>query len=354
MLYRQIEYYIRKTNFGRILTKKFISLLIVMLLITSIVLTGCNEKPAENQKVRLIEVTHSIFYTPQYVAIEQGLFEKHGLSVELTNGGGADKCMAAMVSGEADVAFMGPEASVYVYLQGRDDPAINFAQLTQRDGSFIVGREKDDNFSIDKLKGHTILGGRKGGMPLMALEYVLKQNNLIPGVDIDVRTDVQFDMMAGAFASGEADYTTLFEPLASTFELQGNGYVVESVGRLAGYIPYTCYSALGSYIEKNPEIIQGFSDALYEAMVWVDEHTAVEVAEVILPQFADTDVEFLAKIVQNYKDLNAWNPDLVLGEDGYNRLIDIMKSAGEIEEGAPYDKIQTPDFAIKAKENYKK
>ncbi|HKM01528.1 MAG TPA: ABC transporter substrate-binding protein [Sedimentibacter sp.] len=334
--------------------KKFISLLIVMLLITSIVLTGCNEKPAENQKVRLIEVTHSIFYTPQYVAIEQGLFEKHGLSVELTNGGGADKCMAAMVSGEADVAFMGPEASVYVYLQGRDDPAINFAQLTQRDGSFIVGREKDDNFSIDKLKGHTILGGRKGGMPLMALEYVLKQNNLIPGVDIDVRTDVQFDMMAGAFASGEADYTTLFEPLASTFELQGNGYVVESVGRLAGYIPYTCYSALGSYIEKNPEIIQGFSDALYEAMVWVDEHTAVEVAEVILPQFADTDVEFLAKIVQNYKDLNAWNPDLVLGEDGYNRLIDIMKSAGEIEEGAPYDKIQTPDFAIKAKENYKK
>lgn len=334
--------------------KKFISLLIVVLLITSLILTGCNEKPAENQKVRLIEVTHSIFYTPQYVAIEQGLFEKQGLSIELTNGGGADKCMAALVSGEADIAFMGPEASVYVYLQGRNDLAVNFAQLTQRDGSFIVGREKDDNFTIDKLKGHTILGGRKGGMPLMALEYVLKQNNLIPGVDIDVRTDVQFDMMAGAFASGEADYTTLFEPLASTFELQGNGYVVESVGRLAGYIPYTCYSSLESYIEKNPEIIQGFSNALYEAMVWVDEHDAMEVAEVILPQFADSDVEFLAKIVQSYKDLNAWNPDLVLGEDGYNRLIDIMKLAGEIEEGAPYEVIQTPDFAIKAKENYKK
>ncbi len=334
--------------------KKFISLLIVMLLITSMVLTGCSEKPAENQKVRLIEVTHSIFYTPQYVAIEQGLFEKQGLSIELTNGGGADKCMAAMVSGEADIAFMGPEASVYVYLQGRDDLAVNFAQLTQRDGSFIVGREKDDNFTIDKLKGHTILGGRKGGMPLMALEYVLKQNNLTPGVDVDVRTDVQFDMMAGAFASGEADYTTLFEPLASTFELQGNGYVVESVGRLAGYIPYTCYSSLESYIEKNPEIIQGFSNALYEAMYWVEENTAEEVAKVILPQFPDTDVEFLAKIVQTYKDLNAWNPDLVLGEDGYNRLIDIMKLAGEIEEGAPYDKIQTPDFAIKAKENYKK
>ena len=294
--------------------KKFISLLIVLLLITSVLLTGCSEKPTELQKVRLIEVTHSIFYTPQYVALEMGLFEKQGLNIELTNGGGADKCMAAMVSGEADIAFMGPEASVYVYLQGRDDLAVNFAQLTQRDGSFIVGREKDDNFTIDKLKGHTILGGRKGGMPLMALEYVLKQNNLTPGVDIDVRTDVQFDMMAGAFASGEADYTTLFEPLASSFELQGNGYVVESVGRLAGYIPYTCYSALESYIEKNPEIIQGFSNALYEAMVWVDEHSAKEVAEVILPQFADTDVEFLAEIVQAYRELEAWNPDLVLGE----------------------------------------
>ena len=334
--------------------KKFISLLIVVLLITSVLLTGCSEKPTDIQKVRLIEVTHSIFYTPQYVAIEMGLFEKQGLSIELTNGGGADKCMAAMVSGEADIAFMGPEASVYVYLQGRDDLAVNFAQLTQRDGSFIVGREEDDNFTIDKLKGHTILGGRKGGMPLMALEYVLKQNNLTPGVDIDVRTDVQFDMMAGAFASGEADYTTLFEPLASSFELQGNGYVVESVGRLAGYIPYTCYSALESYIEKNPEIIQGFSNALYEAMVWVDEHSAKEVAEVILPQFADTDVEFLAEIVQAYRELEAWNPDLVLGEDGYNRLIDIIKLAGEIEEGAPYSEIQTPDFAIKAKENYKK
>ncbi|NLJ59182.1 MAG: ABC transporter substrate-binding protein [Tissierellia bacterium] len=333
--------------------KKFISILIVVLLIT-VAITGCNEKTSDLENIRLIEVTHSIFYTPQYVAIEMGLFEKQGLNIELTNGGGADKCMAALVSGEADIAFMGPEASVYVYLQGRDDPAVNFAQLTQIDGSFIVGREEDNDFTIDKLKGHTILGGRKGGMPLMALEYVLKQNGLIPGVDVDVRTDVQFDMMAGAFASGEADYTTLFEPLASSFELQGNGYVVESVGRLAGYIPYTCYSALGSYIENNPAIIQSFSDALYEAMVWVQESEAMEVAEVILPQFPESDVEFLAHIVQTYKDLEAWNPDLVLGEDGYNRLIDIMRLAGEIEEGAPYSEIQTPDFAIKAKENYEK
>lgn len=333
--------------------KKFISLLMVVLLVTSMFLVGCQQQETQMKNVRLIEVTHSIFYSPQYVALEKGFFKEQGLNIELTNGGGADKCMAAMVSGEADIAFMGPEASVYVYLQGRADHAVNFAQLTQRDGSFIVGREKDDNFTIDKLKNKTILGGRKGGMPLMALEYVLKQNGLTPGVDVEVRTDVQFDMMAGAFQSGEADYTTLFEPLASTFELQGNGYVLESVGSLAGYIPYTCYSSLGSYIEKNPDVIQKFSTALYKGMVWVEEHTAKEVAEAILPQFPDSDVDFIAQIVQTYKDLDTWNPDLVLGEEGYNRLIDIMKTAGEIEEGAPYDVIQTPDFAIKAKETYK-
>lgn len=333
--------------------KKIISLLLVVVMVTSLFLSGCVKEEPKMKDVKLIEVTHSIFYTPQYVAIEKGFFKEQNLNVQLTNGGGADKCMAALVSGDAQIAFMGPEASVYVYLQGKEDYAVNFAQLTQRDGSFIVGRTDDDSFTIEKLKGKTILGGRKGGMPLMALEYVLKQNNLIPGKDLTVRTDVQFDMMAGAFASGEADYTTLFEPLASTFEKQGNGFVLQSVGELAGYIPYTCYSALGSYIKSNPETIQAFANGLYKGMVWVQEHTAEEIAAVIAPQFPDSDVKFLAKIVQTYKDLKTWNPDLVLGEEGYNRLIDIMKTAGEIEKGAPYDKIQTPDFAIKAKNNYK-
>ena len=333
--------------------KKIVSLLIVVMLITSLFIAGCSSQEETQMKnIKLVEVTHSIFYAPQHVAIEKGFFEEQGLNIELINGGGADKCMAALVSGEADIAFMGPEASIYVYLQGREDHAVNFAQLTQRDGSFIVGREKDDNFTVDKLRGKTILGGRKGGVPLMALEYVIKQNGLSPGTNVNVRTDVQFDMMAGAFASGEADYTTLFEPLASAFELQGNGYVLESVGGLAGYIPYTCYSSLNSYIKENPNVIQKFANALYKGMVWVEEHSVQETADVILPQFADSDSEFIAKIVQTYKDLNTWNPDLVLGEEGYNRLIDIMKTAGEIEEGAPYDVIQTPEFALKAKENY--
>lgn len=190
--------------------KRIFSLLMVVLLVTSMFLVGCQQQETQMKNIRLIEVTHSIFYSPQYVALEKGFFKEQGLNIELTNGGGADKCMAALVSGEADIAFMGPEASVYVYLQGREDHAVNFAQLTQRDGSFIVGREKDDNFTIDKLNGKTILGGRKGGVPLMTLEYVIKQNGLVPGLDVDVRTDVQFDMMAGAFQSGEADYTKPF------------------------------------------------------------------------------------------------------------------------------------------------
>jgi NitT/TauT family transport system substrate-binding protein len=334
--------------------KKFISLLMIVLLLTSMILVGCEQKTNEKQNVRLVEVTHSIFYAPQYVAIEKGFFDKHGISIELTNGGGADKCMAALVSGEADIAFMGPEASVYVYNQGKEDYVVNFAQLTQRDGSFIVGREQDDNFTIEKLKGKTILGGRKGGMPLMALEYVIKQAGLKPGVDVNVRTDVQFDMMAGAFASGEADYTTLFEPLASTFEKEGNGYVLASVGSMAGYIPYTCYSTLKSNFEKNEAMIQNFTNALYEGMVWVEEHDAKEIAEAIAPQFPDSDIEFLAKIVESYKGIDAWNPDLVLGEEGYNRLIDIMIMSGELEVKPPYEKIQTPRYAEEAMKNYKK
>ncbi|MBP1925896.1 NitT/TauT family transport system substrate-binding protein [Sedimentibacter acidaminivorans] len=332
--------------------KKFISLLLVVVLVASLLLVGC-EKQKEKQNVRLVEVTHSVFYSPQYVAIEKGFFEKYNINIELTNGGGADKCMSAVLSNQADIGFMGPEASVYVFKQGREDYVINFAQLTQRDGSFIVGREDDDNFTIEKMKGKTILGGRKGGMPLMTLEYVLKQHGLIPGVDVDVRTDIQFDMMAGAFASGQADFTTLFEPVASTFELEGKGYVVGSLGVEAGYIPYTCYSTTKSFIEKNPELIQNFTNAIYEGMVWVQEHTAQEIAETILPQFPDSDVEFLASVVQRYKDQDTWKPDLVLKEDGYNRMIDIIKTAGELDEGAPYEKVVTTEFAIKAMETVK-
>jgi len=261
--------------------------------------------------------------------------------------------MTAVLSGEADIGFMGPEASVYVYSQGKTDYAVNFAQLTQKDGSFLVGREKDDNFNFDKLKGKTIIGGRIGGMPEMTLEYVLKKYGLEPGKDVNVRTDVQFAMMAGAFTGGEGDYVTLFEPTASLLEKEGKGYIVASIGKEGGYIPYTCYSTNKSYIEKNPEIIQGFTNAIYKGMLWVQSHTAEEVADAIQSQFPDAEKEVLVTLINRYRDQDTWRPDPVLTEEGLTHLMEIMELAGQLDKRAPYEKIVTTQYAKKAMETVK-
>lgn len=324
-----------------------ISFILILVIILTLGLTGC-KKETELKTIRLIEVTHSLFYTPQYVALTKGFFEEEGLKIELINGKGADKCMAALLSKEADIGFMGPEASVYVYNQGRDDYVINFAQLTQRDGSFLVGREKDDNFTFDKLKGKTVIGGRKGGMPEMTLEYVIKSHGLEIGKDVTVRTDIQFDVMAGAFIGGEGDYVTLFEPVAATLEKEGKGYVVASIGKEGGYIPYTCYSATKEYIDKNPEIIQKFTNALYKGMVWVQEHSSEEIADAVIPQFPDTDKEVLKTLIERYRDQDSWKPDLIITEEGLNHMMNIMESAGELDKRADYNKIVTTEFAKKA------
>lgn len=321
-----------------------ISLVLVLMIILSLGLSACT-KDTELQKVRLIEVTHSLFYTPQYIALTQGFFEDEGLDVELTNGKGADKCMTALLSDEADIGFMGPEASVYVYNQGRDNYVVNFAQLTQRDGSFLVGREKDENFTFDKLKGKTVIGGRKGGMPEMTLEYVIKNHGLVIGEDVEVRTDIQFDVMAGAFIGGEGDYVTLFEPVAATLEKEGKGYVVASIGEEGGYLPYTCYSATKDYIEKNPEIIQKFTNAIYKGMVWVQEHSSEEIADAVLPHFPDTDKEVLISLIERYRDQDSWKPDLIITEEGLSHMMNIMELAGELQERADYERIVTTKFA---------
>ncbi|QEK13644.1 ABC transporter substrate-binding protein [Crassaminicella thermophila] len=243
---------------------KRIALLISLIMLLSIALTGCGEKALT--KVRVAEVTHSVFYAPQYVAITEGFFEEEGLQVEFINGQGADKTMTALLSDQVDIGFMGPEASVYVFNKGKEDYAVNFAQLTQRDGSFLLARKPMPNFTFDDVKGKTIIGGRKGGMPEMTLEYVLKENGIFPGKDVNVRTDIQFAVMAGAFTGGEGDFVTLFEPVASKLEKEGAGYIVASIGEAGGYIPYTCYSAKKSFIENNPEIIQKFTNAIYNSM----------------------------------------------------------------------------------------
>jgi len=331
---------------------KIISFILLLTITLSIIITGCQKKE-ELRKIRLVEVTHSLFYTPQYVAIGLGFFEEEGLEIELIDGKGADKVMAALLSKDADIGFMGPEASIYVYNEGKEDYAINFAQLTQRDGSFLVAREPDPNFTWDKLKGKEVLGGRKGGVPYMTLEYVVKKHGLTPGVDVNLRTDVQFDVLAGAFVGGEGDYVTLFEPVASSLEKEGKGYVVASIGVEGGYIPYTCYSALKSTIEKDPELIQSFTNALYKGMLWVQNHSTEEVAEVVKPFFPDVEDDVLISLINRYKNQDSWKPDPIISKEGLNHLMDIMEMAGELTERPEYDKIVITKFAEEAMKKVK-
>ncbi|HAA38314.1 MAG TPA: hypothetical protein DCE00_05525 [Firmicutes bacterium] len=329
--------------------KRIVVFVLVSLLVVALALTGCG-KDDNLTTVRLSEVTHSVFYAPMYVAMNQGYFEEEGLRLEVTTGQGADKVMTALLAGEADIGFMGPEASVYVYNEGQDNYAVNFAQLTTCDGSFLVAREPDPDFTWEKVRGKSIIGGRKGGMPLMTLEYVLKKQGIIPGQDVEVMTHIQFALMAGAFTGGEGDYVTLFEPVASALELEGAGYVVASVGADSGKIPYTVFCARKKLMEENPELIQKFTNAVYRGQLWVQEKTPEEIAEVIAPSFPDADLEVLAKVAARYKEIDAWAATPVFTEESYNRLLDVMQTAGELNKRPPYTKLVTNEFAEKAME----
>lgn len=324
--------------------KKFTALILALIL--SFSLTGCAEENKDLKKVRVSEVTRSVFYAPSYVAMSQGFFEEEGIDIELSTGQGADKVMTSVLSNDADIGFSGPEAAVYVYNEGRDNYPVIFAQVTKRDGSFIIGREKEE-FSFQKMKGKKILGGRKGGVPEMTLEYVLKNNGLKPNEDIEVDTSIQFSLMAGAFSGGEGDYVTLFEPAASLLENEGKGYILASVGEASGEIPYTCYYADKKYIEDNKETIEGFVRALYKGQRWVKEHSAREVAESIKDFFPDSDIELLEKVTQRHKDIDAFMETPKVSSDGFKRLFDVMKNAGVIENDIPFEKIVDNSFADK-------
>lgn len=321
-------------------------MLLAMLALAAATMVGCGEQKLT--KVRLSEVTHSVFYAPMYVAINQGFFKEEGIDLEVTTGQGADKVMTAVLSGQADIAFAGPEATIYVYNQGKDDYAVNFAQLTKRDGSFLVARQLDSNFSWDKLKGKTIIGGRKGGVPEMTLEYVLKDKGVIPGKDVNVLTNIQFALMAGAFTGGTGDYVTLFEPVAATLEQAKSGYVVASIGKESGEIPYTVFSAKKSFIEENKDVIQKFTNAIYRGQLWVQNHTPEEVAKAIKPSFPDADEKILIAVAKRYKEIDAWATNPILTEKSFNRLQEVIKTAGELEKKAPYSKLVTTTFAEEA------
>lgn len=310
--------------------------------------TEKDDTQKEMMDVTLNEVAHSIFYAPMYVAVEEGYFADEGINLDLVCGFGADKTMTAVLSGEADIGFMGSEASIYTYNEGANDYVVNFAQLTQRAGNFLVAREEMPDFSWDALKGSTVLGGRKGGMPEMVFEYILKENGIDPSKDLDINQSIDFGSTAAAFAEGKADYTVEFEPGATSLESEGKGYVVASLGEDSGYVPYTAYSAKQSYIEKNPDVIQGFVNALQKGMDYVQSHTPEEIAEVIEPQFPETDLKTITTIVTRYYDQDTWKDNLVFEEDSFNLLQDILESAGELEQRAPYADLVTTEFAEKA------
>lgn len=302
----------------------------------------------ESTKVILNEVAHSIFYAPMYVAIEEGYFEEEGIELELVTGFGADKTMTAVISGSADIGFMGSEASIYTYNEGANDYVVNFAQLTQRAGNFLVAREEMPDFTWEDIKGKNVLGGRKGGMPEMVFEYILKQQGIDPAKDVSIDQSIDFGSTAAAFAENQGDFTVEFEPGATNLEKEGKGYVVASLGTDSGYVPYTAFSAKQSYINDNPEVIQGFTNALQKGMDYVQAHTPEEIAAIIAPQFKETDQETITTIVTRYYDQDTWKEDLVFEEESFNLLQDILEDAGELAKRAPYEKLVTTEFAKKA------
>lgn len=332
--------------------KKSSLALLLILSLSAAALIGCGSKKesggAKGQKVVLNEVAHSIFYAPMYVAIEEGYFKEEGIDLELVTGFGADKTMTAILSGEADIGFMGPETTVYAYNEGASDVVLNFAQLTQRAGNFLVAREPAENFAWSDLKGKNVLGGRAGGMPEMVFEFVLRKNGIDPMADLMIDQSIDFGSTAAAFSGGQGDFTVEFEPSATALETEQAGYVVASLGVDSGYVPYTAFSAKESYINENPQIIQSFTNALQKGMQFVNEHTSEEIAKVIAPQFPDTEESTITKIVERYQKQDTWKEDVIFSEDAYTLLLDILDESGQLTDRPPYEELICTEYAKKA------
>lgn len=308
--------------------------LILLTGIFAFMVAGCKDNGLE--KIKVAEVAHSVFYAPQYVALSMGYFEEEGLEIDLVNANGADKVTASLLSGDVQIGLQGPEPTIYLYNNNQKDYLINFAQLTTTDGSFIFGRDPVDNFDITMLKGKSILGGRVGGVPEMTLEYVIKKAGLTISrnsydADVNVRTDVAFAAMAGAFLAGEGDYTTLFEPTASEMAASGEIYLLESVGKLAGEVAFTAYSCSNSYFKNNKENLIKFTRAIYKGQKYVQEHTDEEVASIIKDYFPDVSLTTLTSVVNRYRSIDAWAKTPVFSEKAFDNLQNIMIEANELD-----------------------
>lgn len=327
--------------------KKFISAVIatVLLAVSSV---SCGKNTDSAVKIRLNEVTHSIFYAPLYVAIENGFFEEEGIDVELTNGGGADKSMTAILSGGADVGLMGVEAAIYVHLEGKKDCPKVFGQLTKRDGSFLISRKPEPDFKWEDLRGKEIIAGRTGGVPAMTFEYVVNKHGLKDGENVTLNNEIAFNLMGPSFDSGTGDYTTLFEPTASEYQAAGKGYIVASVGEESGEIPYTAFMALDSYITKNKDTLVKFMRAMLKATQFVLSTDNQTLAKSLVKQFPDTSVTSLEKALDSYKKIDAWQENALMSQRAFDNLQDVMQNAGELSSRADYDALTRNDVLSSA------
>ncbi len=310
-------------------------------------LSACNQETNGLKKLKVSEVTHSIFYAPMYLADALGYFEDEGIEIELTNAGGADNVMSSVLSGDADIGFCGPEAALYVLVGGSTDVPKVFGQLTKKDGSFLVSRTPQPDFQWTDLRGKEILAGRKGGVPAMTFEYILGQHGMADGVDVNLNYDVAFNLMTSAFEAGTADYCTMFDPVAYEYEAAGKGYVVASVGEASGEVPYTCYMAKDSWLKKNDDTAEGFIRAIMKAIKYVHETPAETVAPYLTEYFEATSVAALAASVQRYKEIDSWRAEMTVSEESFNRLQDIIEGAGELQRRAALSELVDNHYAQK-------
>ncbi|OYD08282.1 ABC transporter substrate-binding protein [Paludifilum halophilum] len=329
----------------KVVRRGFLLLLILGFAFTA---AACGSDPTgkkETKTIHVVEVTRSLFYAPQYVAIHEGFFKEEGLRIDLNNGFGGDKTMAALLSGDADMVLVGTEAAVYVTSRGAQDPVVGFAQLTQTDGSFLVSRQPVKDFQWKDLKGKKLLGQRKGGMPEMVSEYVQRQNGLEPHKDVSIIQNVDYKNLGSAFLSGTGDYAQLFEPVASKIEQQGKGTVVASFGKESGKLPYTVYLTKESYLQKNPDRIKRYIRALHKAQQWVASHSPEEIADSVQPSFPDTDREIIVKVLERYQSQKSWATNPIINPGEYNTLLKVMDQAGELPEKVTYEKVIRTELA---------
>lgn len=321
------------------------TILITLALLLALLPLACGTQQTETVTLQLHEVTRSVFYAPQYIAIERGFFEEEGLHVEITTSGGSEKAMTALLSGDADLCLAGPETGVYVMNEGKEDHPVIVGQLTKRDGSFLIAREPSDGFSWSDLVGKTVIGGRAGGMPIMTLRWVMANNGLIDGENCTVIDSIQFNLMAGAFEGGEGDYVTLFEPTATEFQNAGKGYIVANIGLESGEVPYTCYFASQKMIAERPEIIEAFLRAIYKAQQWIETASDEDAAKAMQPYFPDASLESLMAVVKSYRETDSWKKDPIMQEADYERLLTVIDFNGELTGRPAFDELVNNTFA---------